>query len=245
MRIPRIYQHQPLVSGRSVELDERAFKHLVHVLRFTEGRDLVLFNGSGGEYHARLTSISKRGAKADILSFHELNRESPLDIHLAQCISKGDRFDFAIQKAVELGVSSITPVISARSQVKMNDERRDKKSHHWQQIAISASEQSGRTLVPLINEPTGLADCLATWQANKQIDNRLILHPESGSGLSTLNLGNSFVILIGPEGGFEDKELALAHKMDFQSVQLGELILRTETAPLVAIAALHTLKNCY
>jgi len=241
MRVPRIFQQHDLAIGISFELDERAFKHLVQVLRFSEGRELILFNGLGGEYHAKLISVSKRSAQAQILSFNDISRESPLDIHLAQCISKGDRFDFAIQKAVELGVKTITPVISARSQLKLNEERREKKVAHWQQVAISACEQSGRTRSIEINEPMGLADHLARAQAQT----RLILHPDGTKKLSEIKLTNSFDLLIGPEGGFEDKELALAKQAQFEAIQLGTRILRTETAPIAMIAALHALSNSF
>ena len=239
MRIPRIFQAQDLYVGANLDLDERAFKHLVQVLRFSEGRELILFNGQGGEYHAKLHAVSKRSAQATIFSFDDISRESALDIHLAQCISKGDRFDFAIQKAVELGVKSITPVISARSQLKLNEERREKKISHWQQVAISACEQSGRTRCIDIHEPLALADYLPQAQAQT----RLILHPESSRKLTEIKLGTSFDVLIGPEGGFEDKELVLASRAQFESIQLGTRILRTETAPITIIAALHALSG--
>ncbi len=241
MRVPRIFQQQDLAVGTTIELDERAFKHLIQVLRFSEGRELILFNGLGGEYHAKLSSVSKRSAQAHIFSFDNISRESSLEIHLAQCISKGDRFDFAIQKAVELGVNSITPLISARSQLKLNEERRDKKRQHWQQVAISACEQSGRTLIIRIYEPAGLADYLA--QAKAQT--RLLLHPEGSKKLSGIKLGHSFDLLIGPEGGFEEKEIALAQRAQFEIIRLGERILRTETAPIVVISALHALGKSF
>ena len=181
--------------------------------------------------------MSKRSAQAKIFSFADVSRESALDIHLAQCISKGDRFDFAIQKAVELGVKTITPVISARSQLKLNEERRDKKISHWQQVAISACEQSGRTKTIEIHEPLGLADYLSQTRAQT----RLILHPVSSRKLTEIKLGTSFDLLIGPEGGFEDKELVLASRAQFESIHLGARILRTETAPITIISALHAL----
>src|SRR5690606_10121817 len=139
---------------------------LVQVLRFDAGREIILFNGLGGEFRAKLSKLSKRSASADIFEKIEVDRESAVHIHLAQCVSKGDRFEFPIQKSVELGVKEITPVFSIRSQLKLNHERKDKKFHHWQQIALSACEQSGRTGIVTIHEPINFTDFLAQQSHN-------------------------------------------------------------------------------
>ena len=241
MRIPRIFQGSPFEIGKAVELDERARKHLLQVLRLESGRELILFNGAGGEYTARLERTSKKSAVAEVLSFNDVSRENKTYIHLAQCVSKGDRFEFALQKAVELGVNEITPVFSARSQLKINHERKEKKQRHWQQIITSACEQSGRTQLPTLNDGIAVNEFLA--QALEENALKLVLDPNADRAFSSITNHSSYILLIGPEGGFEEDEVRSAEKSNFDSVKLGKQILRTETAPIAAISALHFLNQ--
>lgn len=247
MRIPRIFQDTTFSLGIEIELNERATKHLVQVLRFEVGREIILFNGLGGEFRAKLSKITKRSASATILEKMDVNRENNINIHLAQCVSKGDRFEFAIQKSVELGVQAITPVFSTRSQLKLNDERKDKKFQHWYQIILSACEQSGRTRLVTLHEPISFADFLAKntiSEANNKT-NKIILNPEATDKLSNISLSRNYTLLIGPEGGFEEQEVAWALANGFQSIRLGGQILRTETAPIAAIAAICALEKVF
>lgn len=243
MRVPRIFQDKDLEIGNTIELDESAAKHLVQVLRFEQGREVIVFNGLGGEFRATLSSVSKRSASISVLEKIDIERESDINIHLAQCASKGDRFEFAIQKAVELGVKEITPIFSARSQLKLNHERKDKKLKHWKQIALNACEQSGRTQIVVFNEPIALPDFFEKngSRINSQSFTNLILHPEAEQKFSDVQINDNYTLLIGPEGGFEEQELELAFRKGFLSVRLGKQILRTETAPIAAISALHIL----
>lgn len=241
MRVPRIYQSAVLNVGDTLELDAHAHKHLVQVLRLGAEREVILFNGEGGEYRAVLTEANKRKASAHILEAIMVDRESSLSIHLAQCVSKGERFELAIQKAVELGVNSITPVFSARSQLKLNEERREKKQRHWQQVIINACEQSGRTRLVNLHEAMLLPEFIEA-SLNEQ-STKLMLHPESSQKLSDIKLTGLYSLLIGPEGGFEDKEMELARLKGFCCVQLGKQILRTETTPIAVIAALNALEK--
>jgi len=241
MRVPRIYQEHSLAEGQTVELDERAVKHLVQVLRLGVGREVVLFNGKGGEFRAKLIEANKRKASAEIFQFVDVNREASSNIHLAQCVSKGERFEYALQKSVELGVKEITPVISTRSQVRINNDRQDKKLKHWYKIALSACEQSGRTSLVKINQPQTLPDFLETLNSNKS--QKLVLDPDGQLKLSNIQASSAYTILIGPEGGFEENEIILANSKNFSGVRLGKQILRTETAPVAAVAALHFLEG--
>ena len=241
MRVPRIFQDSPLSEGITLELDDRAAKHLVQVLRFEVGREIILFNGLGNEFKATISTIKKRNVIIDITQEIFIDRESIVNIHLGQCVSKGDRFEFALQKAVELGVKEITPIFSMRSQLKLNSERRDKKLKHWKQIAISACEQSGRTQSIILNEPASLPDFL---ESNLLLENtKLILHPDTDCKISSTQASGDYTLLIGPEGGFDDQEIELAAKKRFTCIRLGKQILRTETAPIAAIASLYMLEK--
>lgn len=243
MRVPRIFQDAPLDVGKTVLLDERATKHLVQVLRLGEDRELLLFNGLGGEYRAKLVEASKKVARAEIIEFIDIEREVDTEIHLAQCVSKGDRFEFAIQKAVELGAQTITPVFSTRSQLKLNNERKDKKIKHWKQVALSACEQSGRTKLLNFHEPIFLSDLLESVKEDST--SKLILDPDGKDPISGINRTGQYCVLIGPEGGFEEQEIKLAVAKGFQSIRLGPQVLRTETAPIAAISAILTLEGVF
>ncbi len=233
----RVYIDQPLSAGATITLPEDAARHLVQVLRMRLGESFIAFNGHGGEYNATLSTISKREAQATIGELSVVDRESPLSITLAQCVSKGDRMDYTLQKAVELGVSSIVPLISSRTVVKLDAERWAKKIEHWQGVIISACEQSGRTRVPQLAAPQDLDD----WLRSSANDNlKLALAPGASKQLRQLDPGSrAITLLIGPEGGLSEAECALAAKHEFIPLALGPRILRTETAGVAALAAIQ------
>ena len=236
MRVPRIYQHTDIDSGSTVELDQAAYHHLTRVLRFKENSQIILFNGNGGEFTGTL-HIEGKKAFVSVGQFHDIERESILDITLLQGVSKGERMDISIQKAVELGVRKIAPVICQRTVVNLKSDRRDKKMQHWRGIIINACEQSGRNFIPELMPLIKLDDLL-----NKRLDGlKVIMDPDAGSHLNQIdNTGDRISLLIGPEGGLTDDEIRKAKNADFRGMQLGPRILRTETAALAAISALQT-----
>jgi 16S rRNA (uracil1498-N3)-methyltransferase len=236
MRNPRIFQPSPLAINEAIVLSDDAFGHTVRVLRLGEGTEITLFNGEACEYQAKLVNVGKKSAQAHILSKTEKSVESPLNIHLGQGISRGDRMDFTLQKSVELGVQTITPLFTERCGVKLSGERLAKKVDQWQKIVISACEQSGRCVVPKVNVPISLDEWLN--QETKAL--KLNLHPKAEHSIMTLPLENNRVrLLIGPEGGLSDDEIIRANGSDFVDVLLGPRVLRTETAALTAITALQ------
>lgn len=236
MKSIRIYQPGKFETGKSFQLDKTSSNHLIKVLRLKNNFIFNLFNGQGDEYTAQL-EISNKIAIAHIESKLSSNNESNLKIHLLQGISKGDRMDFAIQKSIELGVHSITPVITERTAVNLKDSRAEKKRQHWQSIAISACEQSGRSILPKINPISNLTSVLKT----QTDDLRLLLDPISNSNLQSLAASNNIQILIGPEGGLTDNEISDAITHGFEGIRLGPRILRTETAALAAITSVQLL----
>ncbi|HEY5714844.1 MAG TPA: 16S rRNA (uracil(1498)-N(3))-methyltransferase, partial [Psychromonas sp.] len=196
----------------------------------------ILFNGLGGQVLATLTDVQKRSCSALINSFDESDNESPLHLHLGQVISRGERMEFVIQKAVELGVNEITPLTSERCGVKLSAERMAKKQQQWQKIAIAACEQSGRNIVPVIHETANLN----TWCAAEEEATKLTLHPRAKYSINTLPENIKRIrLLIGPEGGLSDEEISLTESLNFTETLLGPRILRTETAALSAITALQ------
>ena len=241
MRNPRVYQNQILSLGATIELDADAFGHIVRVLRLKDEDQIILFNGAlfegkWGEFNAQLTHVSKKSAQAKIISFTEKNNESPLNIHLGQGISRGDRMDFTLQKSVELGVNTITPLFTERCGVKLNAERLTKKQEQWQKIVISACEQSGRCAVPIVKQP----EYLEAWLGQQTLALKLNLHPKAQHSIMSIPEINDRVrLLVGPEGGLTDEEIATAEQYDFKPVLLGPRVLRTETAALTAITALQ------
>lgn len=237
MRINRFYTKLILNSQKTFSLEESVSHHLIKVLRYKPGMTFILFNGLGGEYLAELISCDKKSAQVKILEFKNISRESPLNIHLAIAISKGDKMDWVMQKSTELGVQEITPIYSEFSDVKLKGERLEKKIRHWQQVVVSACEQSERTVVPTVN----LAIDFKEFSANNKSELSLILHPgESAFNFPSEN-PKSICVLIGPEGGFSDQEFSLALAAGFKAVTYGPRILRTETAPVVALSLLQNL----
>jgi 16S rRNA (uracil1498-N3)-methyltransferase len=241
MRNPRIYQAQAFEVGQTQALNEDAFGHIVRVLRLKDGDDITLFNGIAEqqgyyEYQAKLCNVNKRHADVEIIAKKLIENESPLNIHLAQGISRGERMDFTLQKSVELGVNTITPIFTERCNVKLSGERLEKKHQQWQKIVISACEQSGRCTVPIVAAPIVLDD----WLQQESTALKLNLHPKAQHSIMSLPIENQRVrLLIGPEGGLNNDEISRANMAGFHDVLLGPRVLRTETAALTAITALQ------
>jgi 16S rRNA (uracil1498-N3)-methyltransferase len=236
MRVPRIYCAQALGEDAEVTLTEDAGHHVRDVLRLKPGAELILFNGEGGEIEASLQA-AKPAAKVLTGRLREPRVESPLTVRLVQGLSRGERMDFTIQKAVELGVAGIVPVAVERSVMRLDAARAKRKRERWRKIAIAAAEQSGRTRVPAIAAPTPLREWLAQFERG---ESALLLDPAAKVTVTDLPAPNSPVtILIGPEGGLSETERAIANKAGFMGVRLGPRILRTETAALVCISLLQ------
>ena len=238
MRVPRIYTNQNLSLGEEVTLSKNSSRHLVLVLRMKVGQSAILFNGGGGEYIGRLTNASKTNSTVLINGFSAVEKESNLKIHLAIGVSKGDRMDWIIQKATELGVTEISPIFTGRTEVKLSGSRLDKKLSHWQQIAISACEQSQRNRVPSIN-PILSFDA---WLELKHNGLKLLMNHLGDLGLSEISPKDQhIVLLVGPEGGLSENEICVAEASGYTSVSMGPRILRTETAPVAALSILQSL----
>ncbi len=237
MRIPRIYQNQPLAVGDNVELDPSATHHLNRVLRLKDQANIILFNGDGFDFSAHISFEGKR-CFATLHERAQVENESPLNITLLQGISKGDRMDTVIQKSVELGVSRIIPVICQRTVVNLKGPRAEKKHQHWQGIVINACEQSGRSRIPELQPTVKFNDAIKAPYPGS----RFLLHPASSTNLKNHTPDkNSVVVLIGPEGGLTDDEITYAKTQGYHDIQLGPRILRTETAALATISAIQML----
>jgi 16S rRNA (uracil1498-N3)-methyltransferase len=239
----RFYTPHPLKLDHVLSLSESAATHATKALRLNIGDHIILFNGDGFDYACELISIAKNKVLARVLGSTAVQNESPLNITLIQAISSGDRMDFTIQKAVELGVKHILPVTSQRSVVKLTAERAAKRTEHWQNIAISACEQSGRAYVPTVNAPLNFSQ-LFLYLNKTAPENacNITLSPEAKCNLRALNKpAGPIFLLIGAEGGLTVEEIGLSNNYGFQSVLLGPRILRTETAALTAITAMQTL----
>ena len=237
MRIPRCYEPQPLNPGDCLQLGDSSVQHLARTLRMRAGDQVLLFNGDGREYRASLLDVDRRSVQVRIEGSEAPDRESPLQIHVGQTLSRGERMDYAVQKATELGMVRMTPLFSERCEVKLNSERQDKRLRHWQQVAISACEQSLRCAVPQIDAP----EPLEHWVRTVEADLKLVLHHHSARALGELTRPSTIALLIGPEGGLSDAEVSLAQTAGFQPLALGPRVMRTETAPVVAQAILQSL----
>ncbi len=237
MRIPRIYTRQALTTGALVNLEETASHHLSKVLRMQAGRELVLFNGEGGEYAATISEVSKKYVSAGIGAYTAANRESPLQLELAIGVSRGERFEWVLQKATELGVTKITPLITERTEVKLGGERQEKLIDRWQHILISACEQCQRNLLPQLAAPIHIND----WLPSVTAELRFVLHHRDSKTLPAEQQPQSLALLIGPEGGLSDSEIAQAQTHHFAALTLGPRVLRTETAPVAAISLVQYL----
>lgn len=238
MRINRIYHPDLLSVDQRVILTPDATHHIANVLRAKVGQAIVMFNGDGNEYCAHISEVSKRKAIAVVDSKLSISIESPLDIHLGQGISRGDRMDWVLQKSVELGVTEITPLITERCGIKLSPQRWEKKHEQWQKIVIAACEQCGRNIIPKLYAPTAFSDWIHL--STNQI--RLTLHPRAQQCFRHMPVPPAGArLLIGPEGGFSDQEVYQTEQNGFSSVQLGPRILRTETAAISAISALQAI----
>lgn len=239
MRIPRIFIDADLNENTTLALPDASFQHLCKVLRLKNDHLLRVFNGQGGQFNAMLCDVEKRSASIRIHDFEPLENESPIRVTIGQTLSRGERMDYAIQKSVEAGVFAIQPLFSERCEVKLHDDRAEKRQQHWQQVAISAAEQCGRGCVPIIHPPVALTE----WVEKCNDMLKLTLHHHSAKPIRQLKQSghHSIALLIGPEGGLTEKEVQHAEKSGFNAITLGPRVLRTETAPVVALSVINTL----
>jgi 16S rRNA (uracil1498-N3)-methyltransferase len=257
MRSHRFYTQLKLSQGDSFELPKEAAHHCIQVLRYKVGAELVLFNGDGFDYIAKISAIEVKKCQVIVLEQCAPENESPLHIHLYQGIARGEKMDLIIQKSVELGVSQITPVFTERCNVKLDPKRLAKKQKHWQAVAVSASEQSGRSLIATINPAINIKQLMSEKQLSeknkpKQLaasenTQSLYLEPTATQRLQDIHFAEqnnneplSVALFIGPEGGFSDSDLHILQNNGVDGVKLGPRILRTETAGLACIAILQS-----
>ena len=235
MRVPRIHLPDAEATGQRLALPEGAFGHLVRVLRLGEGAPIEAFNGRGQRFAAELADVGKRRADVHLTEALTTQPESPLHTHLGLVMSKGDRMDYALQKATELGVSRITPLTSERCDLRLKADRQAKKQQHWLGVIASACEQCGRDTLPVLDDVTALPD----WLGEQVSDLRLVLHTAARPPEFPAEAPASVSFLVGPEGGLADWEVEQATQNGFQAWQLGNRILRTETAPVTMLAILQ------
>jgi 16S rRNA (uracil1498-N3)-methyltransferase len=235
---PRLFVDAALEgAGRVVALGAAASRH-AQVLRLQPGDALTLFDGRGGEWQARLASMGRREGHAELVARHDVERELPLAITLALGMPAGERMDFVVEKATELGVAAIQPLVCERSVLRLAGERADKRRAHWQAIAAAACEQCGRNRVPAIEAPRPLAQWLGALGQPAPDEARWLLGWRDATPWHAAQAGARVVVLSGPEGGFSDAEEALARTARFVAVRLGPRVLRADTAPLAVAAAL-------
>ncbi|MDZ4731844.1 MAG: 16S rRNA (uracil(1498)-N(3))-methyltransferase [Xanthomonadales bacterium] len=237
MRIHRIYTFEQLAPDQMVVLDAASSHYLARVLRVVVDQPLVLFNGDGHDYATTVEKVSKSGVVARISSRLPAKADSPLRTTLVQSLARGERTDYALQKATELGLTVFQPVESARTEVRLKPEKLGTRMTHWHKVMISACEQCGRARLPELRPPMELAE----WAAAESGDMRLVLDPAADLPLAQLELSSAVQILVGPEGGFEDQELELLQRCGIRSVSLGPRILRTETAGPTALAIMQAM----
>lgn len=230
-----------LAPGAQVELPEAAAHHAVKVLRMKDGDALILFDGAGGEWHAELAKVGPgRTARVALKAFVARECESPLAVTLVQALPAGDKMDWVVEKGVELGVAAIQPVAAKRSVIRLSAERMERRVAHWNQIARAACEQCGRNRVPEVAPVLDLPQYLALAKAQNAL--RLVLAPAAGAGLRVLpRPDRPVIVMVGPEGGWEEGELQAARAAGFQALELGPRVLRTETAGAAALAAMQAL----
>jgi len=238
MRLTRSHVELPLRVGEEVILPDHVAAHLLRVLRLQTGDAFVLFNGDGHDYDARMTSVGKREARAHVLAARVVDNESPLRITLLQGIARGEKMDWILQKATELGVARILPVGSDRSEVKLDAQRADKRLAHWRGIVVAACEQSGRAHVPAIEAPQALATAAMQCEGHG-----ILLDPFATASLAALRLAmrNTCSIAVGPEGGWSPRDREQLTAAGFEGARLGPRVLRAETAGIAAITALQVL----
>ncbi len=236
---PRFYVDAPLRAGSTQPLPEESAHHALHVLRLREGEEVTLFNGRGGEFACRIASLRKKALLADVLQHRPVEREAPLRMVLLQGVSSGERMDFTIRKAVELGVAAIHPVLAAASVARPKGERAAARIEHWQRIAISACEQCGRNRIPEVHALVPVQDIPKTQSL------KILLSPGAELRLSQIagKVADAVTLAAGPEAGFNAAEEASFADAGFVPVSLGPRVLRTETAALAALAALNALRG--
>ena len=236
MRIPRIYIDTPISTGSLISLPIEAHRHIANVLRLKEKNKLILFNGLGREYLSEIISVEKKTTVVSVKNESDISSQSAINIELGLALIKNDRFDFALQKSVELGVNSITPLMAHRSTIKLDSKRARKKQAHWQGIIQNACEQSGQNYLPAMNPLHSIADWLASSTTAG-----IVFEPTASHTLSSLRAEKNLRVIIGPEGGFTEVELELISQHGFDKVKLGPRILRAETAAICAVSALQVL----
>ncbi|BCX80643.1 16S rRNA (uracil1498-N3)-methyltransferase [Methylomarinovum caldicuralii] len=232
MRRVRLYLPQPLQADSEIVVGDERAHYLRTVLRLRPGAALTVFNGGGGEFEAEVLALGRKAVRLYIGPWHEREAESPLKIHLGLAIAKGERMDWAVQKAVELGVAAITPLLTARCNVRLEGDRAEHKRRHWQAVAVAACEQCGRNRMPAMLTPRTLAD----WLPGRR---GLVLDPAGRSLAALPSPKTELSLLIGPEGGLTPEELDHARQAGFVPAALGPRILRVETAAVAALTAVQ------
>ncbi len=235
MKTARFYISEKLTLKQELSLPTTLHRHAINVLRLKQGDELVLFNGEGGEYLCQLTQVKKRHSSVLIQEFNSVDRESSLKITLCPSLIKPDKMDFCIQKSVELGVTSIQPLITERTVVRIRTAQLAKKIQRWQGIIIAACEQSGRTAIPSIHAPLSLDQYLLQASQSKC----LMMLPEAKAKLSNTLLTENIALLVGPEGGFTARETQLCLDAQVEAIQFGSRVLRAETAAIAGLSLLQ------
>jgi len=247
--LTRVYVDAPVAAGKRVVVEGSAANHIARVLRLRSGDSLTVFDGSGGEFGARIEEFRKEAVVVAVEEHRPLDRESPLPLTLVQGISRGERMDWIIQKATELGASRIVPVFTKRSVVRLDEKQAERKLQHWRAIAVAACEQCGRNRIPDLAAPVDFFDMLAgdssgrpdsTGHTGSAGSTRLLLSPTGDLRIDDLqDVGKGITVLIGPEGGLEDVEQEAAIAAGFKAVRLGPRVLRTETAAIAALTIIQ------
>lgn len=237
MRVHRLFQPGDYQPGDQIKLEKNTSQHLIKVLRYREGDSLIIFDGQGNSFDATLTNTKSGSATVAIGQAVKENPESNLKIHIVLALSKGERMDYAIQKAVEAGVAEITPVISERSIVRLDEKRKHSRLLHWQGIIQHACEQSGRNIIPRLHPVIELSIAFDSLHAKT----KLILDPLATHTLNEIERSSEVILLVGPEGGFSQSEVDAATRTGYNAVKLGPRIFRAETASVAACVALQTL----
>jgi 16S rRNA (uracil1498-N3)-methyltransferase len=235
----RLFVAEPLAAGAELRLDEERSRYVGRVLRLRVGDEVILFNGLGGEHIAAITEVARRSIALCIGAHRDRDVESPLEVNLVQGISRGERMDFVVQKATELGAHRITPIMTSHSVVRLPDDKSEKRAAHWTKIVQSACEQCGRNAVPLVDPPQSFE----RWLQNLTMagNGRVVLHPGAANTFTSLApVRERCDLLVGPEGGLSDAELRQATAAGFVPCSIGPRVLRTETAAIAALAILQS-----
>ncbi len=238
MRLTRVHVTVPLQVGKRIAVEGTAANHITRVLRLRSGEPLTVFNGNGTEYSATILEFHKDAVMVEVKSEQAPRRESPLPLTLAQGISRGERMDWILQKATELGASRIVPMFTERSVVRLDARQAERKLQHWRAIAIAACEQCGRNVLPEVAHPTDILEFLGSGLGPQTT--RLLLSPASDVSIDEVKAETAGItVLIGPEGGLTDTEHAVATRSGFTAVRMGPRVLRTETAAVAALTILQ------